>query len=256
MQGASGVLAATPRSASVDLSTETREWLSNQTVEVSASISNAPFGTALHYEWELRDEADQVILQGSGAFQATGTVSQVMTNLKQFYNGDTFYRFSFSLLDQSNTTLSQDTHAFAVFHNSVMPQRANLLAFGDSLSDMGNAKNSILNVPDVPPYWQGRFSNGQVWVEYVSEAYGLSTTIGSGASVGDNRAFGGSQSGSGYSYLLLPNVGTQITNYLANVQTSIPSNEVVTLWAGGNDFLYGTANADTIAANMEAHVRQ
>ena len=256
MQGASGALATTPRSTSVDVSTETQEWLSNQTVELTASISNAPFGTALHYEWELRGEAGQLILDGSGAFQATGTVSQVAINLKQFYNNDTFYRFSFTLIDQSGTTLGHDTHAFAVFHNTAMPQRANLLAFGDSLSDMGNAKNSILNVPDVPPYWQGRFSNGQVWIEYVSEAYGLSTTIGSGASVGDNRAFGGSQTGSGYSYLLLPNVGTQITNYLANVQTNIPSNEVVTLWAGGNDFLYGTANADTIAANMEAHVRQ
>ena len=31
---------------------------------------------------------------------------------------------------------------------------------------------------------------------------------------------------------------------------------MVSLWAGGNDFLYGTANADTIAANMEAHIRQ
>ena len=58
---------------------------------------------------------------------------------------------------------------------------------------MCNAKNSILNVPDVPPYWQGRFSNGQVWIEYVSQAYGLSTTIGSGIDQGDNRAFGGSQ---------------------------------------------------------------
>ena len=34
-----------------------------------------------------------------------------------------------------------------------MPQISNLLAFGDSLSDMGNAKDSILDVPDVPPYW-------------------------------------------------------------------------------------------------------
>ena len=43
---------------------------------------------------------------------------------------------------------------------------------------------------------------------------------------------------------------------MANVQSSISANEVVSLWAGGNDFLYGTANSDTIVANMESHIRQ
>ena len=143
-----------------------------------------------------------------------------------------------------------------VFENAMTTAPSNLIAFGDSLSDMGNGKNSILNVPDVPPYWQGRFSNGQVWLEYMSNAYGLTTTIGSGTAAGDNRAFGGSQTGAGYSYVLLPNVGTQISNYLANVQTTIPSTAVVSLWSGGNDFLYGTANANTIATNMESHIRQ
>ena len=256
LQSIAGVHATSARATTVDISTETYEWMSNQTVEINAAVSNAPFGSILSYEWELKDESNAVILEGNEVFQATGTVTDVTIELKHFYNSDTFYRFYFTVLDQSNSTLTQGTHAFAVFHNSVMPQIGNVLAFGDSLSDMGNAKNSILNVPDVPPYWQGRFSNGQVWIEYVSEAYGHTTTIGSGAAAGDNRAFGGSQTGAGYSYLLLPNVGTQITNYFANVQTSIPSNEIVSLWAGGNDFLYGTANADTVAGNMESHIRQ
>jgi len=55
---------------------------------------------------------------------------------------------------------------------------------------------------------------------------------------------------------LIPNVGSQITSYLANVQSNFASNDVVSLWAGGNDFLYGTANADTIVTNMESHIRQ
>ncbi|MDA8558176.1 SGNH/GDSL hydrolase family protein, partial [Candidatus Poseidoniales archaeon] len=200
----------------MELSTQRQEWLSNETVELVASISNLPFGTQLFYEWELRDESGTVLVEERASFQATGTVTEIAVDVKHFYNGDTFYRTSFAVKDQYNATMTQDSHAFAVFHNSVMPQRGNLLAFGDSLSDMGNAKNSILNVPDVPPYWQGRFSNGQVWLEYVSDAYGLQTSIGSGTATGDNRAFGGSQTGAGYSYLLLPNVGTQITNYLTS----------------------------------------
>ena len=256
MQGVAIAHASSGRAASMELSTQRQEWLSNETVELVASISNLPFGTQLFYEWELRDESGTVLLEERAPFQATGTVTVIAVDVKHFYNGDTFYRTSFTVKDQYNATMTQDSHAFAVFHNSVMPQRGNLLAFGDSLSDMGNARNSILNVPDVPPYWQGRFSNGQVWLEYVSDAYGLQTSIGSGTATGDNRAFGGSQTGTGYSYLLLPNVGTQISNYLTSVQSTISNTEVVSLWVGGNDFLYGSANADIIATNMEAHIRQ
>ena len=182
--------------------------------------------------------------------------SSNLIELKHFYNNKHFYTFEVDLLDASGARLAQTEHSFTVFQNRVVAPIGNLLVFGDSLSDMGNAKDSILNVPDVPPYWQGRFSNGMVWVEYLSQAYGVTTTHGSGTSAGDNRAFGGAQTGAGFSYLLLPNVGSQISSYLANVQSNFASNDVVSLWAGGNDFLYGTANADTIVNNMESHIRQ
>ena len=54
-QGAAMAHASSGRAASIDLTTPTQEWLSNQTVELVASISNLPFGTQLFYEWELRD---------------------------------------------------------------------------------------------------------------------------------------------------------------------------------------------------------
>ena len=243
-------------SPNVEISTQKYDWLSNETVSISVKLSNAPFGVDLFANWEVRDYSNTVVLNGTHVFQATGTLTQFNINLKHFFSGENFYFFSVEILDSSSNTVGDGDYSFMVFQNSIMPQKNNLLVFGDSLSDMGNAKNSILNVPDVPPYWQGRFSNGQVWIEYVSQSYGLATTIGSGTEPGDNRAFGGSQTGAGFSYLLLPNVGTQISNYLTNVQSSIPANNVVSLWAGGNDFLYGTANSNTIVANMESHIRQ
>ncbi|MDP6334453.1 MAG: SGNH/GDSL hydrolase family protein [Candidatus Poseidoniaceae archaeon] len=244
------------RSANVELSVPKYDWFSNETVSISVQVSNSPFGVDLFGNWEVKDFNDDVVVNGTHVFQSSGTVTQFNVYMKHFFSGENFYFFSIEILDSSGSIVGDSDIPFMVFQNSKMPQKNNLLVFGDSLSDMGNAKNSILNVPDVPPYWQGRFSNGQIWIEYLSQAYGLSTTIGSGIEQGDNRAFGGSQTGAGYSYLLLPNTGTQITNYLANVQSSIPSNNVVSLWAGGNDFLYGTANSDTIVANMESHIRE
>ncbi len=256
LQATTGVHATSGRAIGIELITSNQGWLSNQTAEIQADLSNLPYGVVLIAEWTLQDESSEIVFQMNDTFQATGTVTTLILEAKHFYNNDTFYNVTLVVLDSSNNSLIQGTQAFAVFQNSIMPTIGNFLAFGDSLSDMGNAKNSIVNVPDVPPYWQGRFSNGEIWIEYVSDSFGVQTTIGSGTSAGDNRAFGGSQTGSGYSYVLLPNVGTQISNYFANVQSSIPSNDIISLWSGGNDFLYGTANADTIAANMETHIRQ
>ena len=256
LQSTAGTASAHGRATSTELSTEKYDWLSNETIEIDVEITNAPYSTALNGKWVLYDENDAVVKTGNHSFSASGTVTSFVIPLKQFYNGAHFYTFQIEIIGTSQAVLSTAEHAFTVFENSLFPSRSNLIAFGDSLSDMGNGKNSILNVPDVPPYWQGRFSNGKVWLEYASDAYGVTTTIGSGTAAGDNRAFGGSQTGQGFSYLLLPNVGTQITNYLGNVQANIPQSTVVSLWSGGNDFLYGTANADTIATNMESHIRQ
>src|SRR6185369_7310765 len=43
-------------------------------------------------------------------------------------------------------------------------------AFGDSTCDNGNGTYTYLNhtYPPSPPYYNGRFSNGPVWVEYLS----------------------------------------------------------------------------------------
>ena len=252
----SGVSAADARAMDLTLEITKKDWWSDETVVVEISMRNAPFNQGLRADWVLEDESG-VVMNGSIPFSATGTFTSVDVSLSQFYRGSHFHTLYVSVVDSTNSTLGEDEMAFTMFRQVVMPSAGQLLSFGDSLSDMGNAKASFLNTPDVPPYWQGRFSNGEVWLGYLYDAYGLQSSIGSGiANSGHNRAFGGAQTGSGYAYLIIPNVGSQITSYLSNVQSTIPSNAVVSLWAGGNDFLYGTANADTIAANMESHIRQ
>ena len=247
---------AEARAIEFDAEISRYDWLSNETVLVDVQLKNAQFNTNYTIAWNLEDVDGMVVDSGSIVFKATGTVTSNVIELKQFYNLNHFYTFKANLYDASGALLVQAEQSFTVFQNQLIAPIGNLVVFGDSLSDMGNAKDSILNVPDVPPYWQGRFSNGMVWVEHLSQSYGVSTTHGFGTSAGDNRAFGGAQTGAGFAYLLIPNVGSQITSYLANVQSNFASNDVISLWAGGNDFLYGTANADTIVTNMESHIRQ
>lgn len=244
------------RSTTVDLDMERLAWWSNETVVLDLTVTNAPAGGDLHVTWTIFDETG-IALEGSQALPATASLLDVQLNMSAFYQGEAFHRAVVQVYGSDGVLLGDDEVEFVVFQHVQHSNVGQLLVFGDSLSDMGNAKASFLNTPDVPPYWQGRFSNGEVWLGGLYEAYGVSSTIGSGwSSTGDNRAFGGAQTGSGYAYLVIPNVGTQITNYLANVQSTIPSNAVISLWAGGNDFLYGSANPDTIVSNMEAHLRQ
>ena len=179
----------------------------------------------------------------------------VQIPLSRFYSGGTYHDISVEV--SLDSTVVNDNQPFTVLRDSFLQPASNLVVFGDSLSDMGNGNNSAIVsvVFSSPPYWKGRFSNGPVWIEHISDSYGLTTTFGDGTAQGDNRAFGGSQTGQGYAYLTLPNVGTQINNYLANVQSSFSNSDVIFLWAGGNDFLYGTGNPDIISQNMASHIR-
>tara|TARA_B100000925_G_scaffold80175_2_gene56876 strand:+ start:3602 stop:6499 length:2898 start_codon:yes stop_codon:yes gene_type:complete len=250
------VTAVEARSITVELDLERHGWWSNESVEVDLTVTNAPAGDDLHISWTMYD-TNGVVMEGTQPLPVTAALLNVPLEVSSFFRGDTFHRILVHIHDPEGQLLGQDEVEFVVFQHVQHPNIGQLLVFGDSLSDMGNAKASFLNTPDVPPYWQGRFSNGEVWLGGLYEAYGVTSSIGSGfSSTGDNRAFGGAQTGSGYAYLVIPNVGTQITNYLGNVQSSIPSNAVISLWAGGNDFLYGSANPDTIVSNMEAHLRQ
>jgi len=229
-------------------------WNSDDTITVEVYVSGAPFNRNITLDWELSDE-NGMIKSETIIFQMSASSHIVQFEISQFYSGGTYHDLYIEVgLD---STVVSDNFPFTVLRNSLLEPASNLVVFGDSLSDMGNGNNSAIVsvVFSSPPYWNGRFSNGPVWIEHISDSYGLTTTFGDGNATGDNRAFGGSQTGQGYAYLTLPNVGTQINNYLANVQSSFSNSDVIFLWAGGNDFLYGLGNPDIISQNMASHIR-
>ncbi|MEH2174032.1 SGNH/GDSL hydrolase family protein [Nostoc sp.] len=136
-----------------------------------------------------------------------------------------------------------------------------LFVFGDSLSDPGNTYNATgKTFPQSPPYFQGRFSNGPLWVEYLGDRLGLKpalfTTIpATPPTQGINFAFGGASSGLDNAVVPkvgLPGVLKQVLGFAgtlqANNQTADP-NALYTLWGGANDFFFLNPEDSTTPIN-------
>jgi phospholipase/lecithinase/hemolysin len=102
-----------------------------------------------------------------------------------------------------------------------------IIVFGDSLSDSGNFYRMTGNTfPTSPPYWQGRFCNGPVWVEYLAQDLGM-------AGLEDNYAVGGATTGTENDSAPFGGVQNQIALYLSSHQGD--PNALYILWAGHND---------------------
>ncbi len=154
-----------------------------------------------------------------------------------------------------------------VFFSFLLPLKAlgadfsNFYIFGDSLSDTGNILNFtqlFSNIPDLPPsppYFNGRFSNDKIWVDYLGENLNLTptpfTTLGTPPfdttifNQSINFAIGGSTSGSGNAVIPsvpLPGVLGQVnlfTQPFLSTNQQIDPNALYAVWGGGNDYLFG-----------------
>ncbi|MEN8217468.1 MAG: SGNH/GDSL hydrolase family protein [Pseudomonadota bacterium] len=116
-----------------------------------------------------------------------------------------------------------------------------IYVFGDSLSDTGRLFEAI-GVPPAP-YSEGRFSDGEVWVEILAKdfldlSYNPQTNFAwAGATTGTTNVWGDD----------LPGLQQQVDTYLENTSTADP-NGLYVIWAGGNDFLSGVTNPEQAIA--------
>jgi phospholipase/lecithinase/hemolysin len=124
-----------------------------------------------------------------------------------------------------------------------------IVAFGDSLTDTGN----FFNLTGIPPepYYQGRFSDGPVWIEYFASGLRLAPD----AIV--NYAVGGSATGRDNENDVpgvaeFPGLQDQLDQFeadLAGRRTDPRALHVV--WAGANDFFVSTTGPEeTIATGV------
>jgi len=107
-----------------------------------------------------------------------------------------------------------------------------IVVLGDSFSDNGNLYAQVGGPP--PPYWQGRISNGPVWVEYLAQKLGvpLIDFAWAGATTGvGNEVDGGTVDSLGA--FALPGMTTAFQDYLS--ANPVDPNALYVLWGGGND---------------------
>lgn len=120
---------------------------------------------------------------------------------------------------------------------------AELVVFGDSLSDVGNVFQATGGLHPPSPYFQGRYSNGRVWVEYLSDRLELSSTDMT------NFAYGGATAADTPN-ALVPSLHSQVQSFLSShsqVSTQINTQALYVIWIGANDYLQGSARTDAPA---------
>lgn len=107
-----------------------------------------------------------------------------------------------------------------------------VVVFGDSLSDNGNTSALTGGAFPVLPYFEGRISNGPVWVEGFASALGVPLV---------NRAYAGALTddrNTATAFLpTAPGMRTVVEAYVAaNTNPVINANDLFVIWGGANNY--------------------
>ncbi len=123
-----------------------------------------------------------------------------------------------------------------------------IVFFGDSLSDNGNFYALLYGyMPKSPPYFEGRFSNGNVWSEHVSryfeENYGIPST---NFAIGGQTALFHNPTNGFLPYTLTMSVD----NYLVRTVLRDRSTTLFSIWIGANDYLHDVSDPVHVATHV------
>jgi len=142
--------------------------------------------------------------------------------------------------------------AIAGFVGSQMPAQSKptpfsrIVVFGDSLSDTGNFYHFTGGHVPPPPYLDGRFSNGPLWVEYLAQSLGMQVLPEDDYAVA-GATTGRANSNNGLLGLQYPGLQDQIEEFVAAHEAGADSDALYVLWAGANDFFVALESAESPA---------
>lgn len=142
------------------------------------------------------------------------------------------------------------------FSPVAVPSFSGMVVFGDSLTDVGNVLDkspSVLGraVPKSPPYFEGRLSNGPVWIEHLAARLGVESPTASETG-GMNFAWGGATTGS-IANTLVDDMDVQLQKYLA--QHSPAADQLFVLYGGANDLNRGQSPKEPVEF-IGQHIRE
>jgi len=125
---------------------------------------------------------------------------------------------------------------------SFNPGFTSIAVFGDSFSDMNNIFDASDGKKPGIHSFDGRYSDGRVWVEYLASYFDLHSEI-------ENYAWGGATVNNSYipsysSYLEgpVPGVIDQVSTYISEIGDDSIANTLHVLWAGYNDYWWYAYN--------------
>lgn len=147
---------------------------------------------------------------------------------------------------------------FFVSQIALANQIDQIVVFGDSLSDNGNilalttkAHKVFPNIPITPknpPYYEGRFSNGPVWIDHLASALNVPLV---------DYAYGGAWAEPLHdSRILVPfSIGMQVDFYLVGAVGDYNKDKhLYIIWAGGNDYVEGREDPDYATTNTVSYI--
>lgn len=110
----------------------------------------------------------------------------------------------------------------------------NVVVFGDSLSDNGNLYQYMNRMlPQSPPYYEGRFSNGPVWIELVMATYFPNQPEKHML----NYAYGGAGVSEDPDDDGLFTLRREINTYLSTHNNQASDDSLYVVWIGANNYL-------------------
>jgi RHS repeat-associated protein len=180
------------------------------------------------------DNVGNLNIKAIATDKAGATVSDIFTITVENINDAPVLKNP--LVDQTvkvNSTFTFTLPKDTFFDPDAVNPYKNLVIFGDSLSDTGNAYKASGNTFPPSPNYQGRLSNGLIWVDYFAPDLQFTNP-----SI-QNYAFLGANTGvsNTFGQITVPGLLTQIQQFKTVNTNSIGKDGLYVIWAGANDFL-------------------
>ena len=131
-----------------------------------------------------------------------------------------------------------------------------LVVFGDSLSDVGNVRQRTFGIAGASPYFDGRFTNGPNYVDFLAENLALAPPSHS-VSGGSIYAHGGARVriNGGTSALFTDSLRMQADDYLLRQTVPLSPETLFVVFGGANDVRIPSSSAADAAHDLVGIVR-